>query len=69
MFHLARSAGLPLVPVVASHYYLDFRLNRLNNGKVVIKFMLWVSKETITSQPVRDVVAAVHQRMEAKLLH
>ncbi|MBF1994833.1 hypothetical protein HW114_04530 [Serratia symbiotica] len=66
---MARSAGLPLVPVVASHYYLDFRLNRLNNGKVVIKFMLWVSKETITSQPVRDVVAAVHQRKEAKLLH
>ncbi|USS95226.1 hypothetical protein M5J15_11675 [Serratia symbiotica] len=52
---------------MASHYYLEFRLNRLNNGEVVIKFMLWVSKETITSQPVRDAVAAVYQRMEAKI--
>lgn len=31
--------------------------------------MLWVSKETITSQPVRNVVAAVYQQIEAKLLH
>lgn len=38
-FHLARNAGVPLVPVCVSSYYNDFQLNRLRNGVVRIRFL------------------------------
>lgn len=38
-FHLARHAGVPIVPVCVSSYYRHFRLNRLHNGVVRIRFL------------------------------
>ena len=66
-FHLARNAGLPVVPVCASNYYGNFRLNRINNGEIIIRFLPQVSKETIATQPVREVIATVCQRMSAEI--
>ena len=66
-FHLARNAELPLVPVSVSNYYGYFKLNRINNGKIIIRFLPPVPKETITTQPVRDVVAAVYEKMNTEI--
>ncbi|QKJ85113.1 1-acylglycerol-3-phosphate O-acyltransferase [Paramixta manurensis] len=66
-FHLARNAGLCLVPVSVSNYYGCFKLNRINNGKIIIRFLPPVPKETIATQPVRDVVAAVYEKMNTEI--
>ncbi|GKW40895.1 1-acylglycerol-3-phosphate O-acyltransferase [Pectobacterium parvum] len=66
-FHLARNAGLPLVPVSASNYYSNFKLNRINNGEIIIRFLPPVPKETIDTQPVRDVVATVYEQMSTEI--
>ncbi len=44
-FHLARNAGVPIVPVCISNYYLDFKLNRLSNGVVEIKFLKPIAQD------------------------
>ncbi|HDX9112747.1 lysophospholipid acyltransferase family protein [Enterobacter cloacae] len=66
-FHLARNAGLCLVPVSVSNYYGCFNLNRFNNGKIIIRFLPPVPKEIIATQPVRDVVADVYEKMNTEI--
>ena len=66
-FHLARNAGLSLIPVSVSNYYGSFNLNRINNGKIIIRFLPPVPKETIATQPVREVVAAVYEEMSTEI--
>ncbi|CAJ0998947.1 1-acyl-sn-glycerol-3-phosphate acyltransferase [Sodalis praecaptivus] len=66
-FYLARNARLPLVPVSASNYYTNFRLNGINNGEIFVRFLPAVSKETITAQPVREIVAIVYKQMSAEI--
>lgn len=66
-FHLARNAALPVIPVVASNYYPGFRLNRLKNGEVFIKYLPALSKETIAALPVKDIVASVYKTMNAEI--
>ena len=66
-FHLARNAELPLVPVSASSYYPNFRLNRLNNGEMIIKYLPPIDKETLLTQPVREVVASVYEKINNEI--
>lgn len=66
-FHLARDAGLPLVPVSASNYYGSFKLNRINNGEIIVRFLPPVPKEIIATQPVREVVATVYKQMSTEI--
>ncbi|TNH02323.1 1-acylglycerol-3-phosphate O-acyltransferase, partial [Pasteurellaceae bacterium Phil11] len=37
-FHLAYNTGVPIVPVCISLYYNKLSLNRINNGKIIIKY-------------------------------
>ncbi|MCP1106282.1 1-acylglycerol-3-phosphate O-acyltransferase [Serratia nevei] len=66
-FHLARNAGLPLVPVSASNYYGSFKLNKIDNGEVIIKFLPPVPHEIIATLPVREVVATVYAQMSTEI--
>ncbi|UWS29913.1 1-acylglycerol-3-phosphate O-acyltransferase [Erwinia pyrifoliae] len=66
-FHLARNAALPVIPVAASNYYPDFKLNRLNNGEMIIEFLPALTKETITSLSVKDTVTTVYETMSEKI--
>jgi 1-acyl-sn-glycerol-3-phosphate acyltransferase len=66
-FHLARNAGLSLIPVSVSNYYGSFNLNRINNGKISSSGFYRGAKETIATQPVREVVAAVYEEMSTEI--
>jgi len=66
-FYLARNAQLPLVPIVVNNYYPDFRLNRLNNGEITIKYLPVIEAKAVTSQPLRQVVADTYARMNAEI--
>ncbi|GLR10959.1 1-acyl-sn-glycerol-3-phosphate acyltransferase [Mixta theicola] len=66
-FHLARNAGLPLVPVSASTYYPDYKLNRINNGEVIINFLPPVPKEMVETQPVRETVSFVYNQLSTAI--
>ncbi|CAI0871169.1 1-acylglycerol-3-phosphate O-acyltransferase [Serratia entomophila] len=66
-FHLARNAGFPLVPVSASNYYGSFKLNKIDNGEVIIKFLPAVPHEIIATLPVREVVATVYAQMSTEI--
>ncbi|WP_457913834.1 lysophospholipid acyltransferase family protein [Candidatus Gillettellia adelgis] len=66
-FYLARHGGFPVVPVAVSNYYSYFRLNRLVNGEVIIKFLPAITIIKITSQPIREVIALVYKILDNKI--
>nr|WP_250885714.1 1-acylglycerol-3-phosphate O-acyltransferase [Shewanella jiangmenensis] len=65
-FHTAIAAGAPLVPVLASNQS-HIKLNRWNNGVVIIEMMEPVETKGLDKSNVKELSERVHQVMSAKL--
>lgn len=65
-FHIAQQAGVPIVPICMSQTQGKIKLNRWNNGKVIIEFMPPLQPEDF-ALPVREVAQQVHQLMADKI--
>lgn len=71
-FHIALEAAVPLVPVCMSSTHQQFKLNRWNNGKVIIEMLPPVafSKQDNIRQFAKDMrqqMAAKIQQLDAEL--
>ncbi|MGB0893192.1 MAG: 1-acylglycerol-3-phosphate O-acyltransferase [Parashewanella sp.] len=65
-FHTAIAAGAPVVPVVASCQN-DIKLNRWNNGVVIIEMMKPIDTAGLSKGDAKELSGEVHQLMKAKL--
>ncbi|RYV04226.1 1-acyl-sn-glycerol-3-phosphate acyltransferase [Shewanella sp. OPT22] len=65
-FHTAIASGAPVVPVVASSQN-DIKLNRWNNGTVIIEMMEPVATEGLAKSDVKQLSETVFHQMKAKL--
>ena len=63
-FHIAQQAGVPVVPVIMSSTH-KVRLNKWNNGKVIIQMLAPVPASA--EQPVRELMDTVRQQMQDTL--
>lgn len=67
VFYLARNAALPVIPVATSNNYPDFKFHRLNNSEMIMEFLPALSKENITSLPVKDIVTTFSETTNEKI--
>ncbi|MFQ6371580.1 1-acylglycerol-3-phosphate O-acyltransferase [Shewanella sp. YIC-542] len=65
-FHTAVTTGVPVVPIVASCQN-HIRLNRRNNGVVIIELLEPIATDNVAPGQIREFAAEVHQRMADKL--
>jgi 1-acyl-sn-glycerol-3-phosphate acyltransferase len=65
-FHIAQQAGVPIVPICMSQTQGKIKLNRWNNGKVIIEFLPPLLPEDF-ALPVREVAQQVRSLMEVKI--
>ncbi|TCN90623.1 1-acylglycerol-3-phosphate O-acyltransferase [Shewanella fodinae] len=65
-FHTAIATGVPVVPIIAS-CQSHIRLNRRNNGVVIIELLEPIATDNVAPSQLRDFAAAIHQKMAAKL--
>lgn len=65
-FHIAQQAGVPIVPICMSQTQGKIKLNRWNNGKIIIEFLPPLAPEEF-AVPVREVAAQVRQLMAEKI--
>ena len=66
-FHIAMEAAVPLVPVCMSSTHGQFKLNRWNNGKVIIQLMAPVALPTREQMNIRDFAQSMHQQMQQQI--
>ncbi|QSX34093.1 1-acylglycerol-3-phosphate O-acyltransferase [Shewanella avicenniae] len=64
-FHTAITAGVPVVPVVASCQG-DIKLNRWHNGKVVIEVLPPIQTSALSASDAKNLALTTHQQMSAK---
>ncbi|NIY85383.1 1-acylglycerol-3-phosphate O-acyltransferase [Vibrio hepatarius] len=65
-FHAAIGAGLPVIPIVCSSTS-DVKLNRWNNGHVIVEMLPPVSTEGYRKEQVRELANICRDQMKAKL--
>ena len=65
-FHIAQQAQVAIVPICMSSTSHQIRLNRWNNGKVIIELMPPLQPAELHA-PVRELAAQVHQLMKTKI--
>jgi len=65
-FHIAQQAGVPIVAICMSQTHGKIKLNRWNNGKVIIEFLPPLLPEDF-AVPVREVAQQVHSLMSNKI--
>ena len=65
-FHTAIAAGVPVVPVVSS-CQRHIKLNRWNNGVVIIEMLDPIETKDLTKSDVKMLSGLVHDRMTQKL--
>lgn len=65
-FHAAIGANVPVVPIVCSSTD-DIKLNRWNNGVVIVEVMPPVSTDGLTKEDVRTLSDTCREQMKAKL--
>ncbi|PSV43222.1 1-acylglycerol-3-phosphate O-acyltransferase [Photobacterium sp. GB-36] len=65
-FHAAIGANVPVVPIVCSSTD-HVRLNRWNNGVVIVEVMKPISTDGLTKEDVRSLSSRCHDVMEEKL--
>ncbi|MCG6450762.1 1-acyl-sn-glycerol-3-phosphate acyltransferase, partial [Vibrio parahaemolyticus] len=65
-FHAAIGAGVPIIPIVCSSTD-KLRLNRWNNGHIIVEMLSPVSTEGLGKEHVRELSQRCHQEMKAKL--
>lgn len=66
-FRTAVQAGVPLVPVCASNSHNVIKLNRWNNGKMIIEFLDPVDITDSSREGIRNTANKVHSLMENKI--
>ncbi|EKO3665813.1 1-acylglycerol-3-phosphate O-acyltransferase [Vibrio metschnikovii] len=65
-FHAAIGAKVPIIPIVCSSTN-HLRLNRWNNGHVIVEMLPPVSTEGLTREQVRELSKQCHHDMQIKL--
>ncbi|MFM2588758.1 1-acylglycerol-3-phosphate O-acyltransferase [Vibrio sp. TBV020] len=65
-FHAAIGAKLPIVPIVCSST-AGIKLNRWNNGHVIVEMLPAISTETYGKENVRELANECREQMKAKL--
>ncbi|EPE37253.1 1-acylglycerol-3-phosphate O-acyltransferase [Candidatus Photodesmus anomalopis] len=65
-FHAAVLAGVPIIPIVCTST-TGIRLNRWNNGYVIVEILSPVSTEKYNSHNVRELAKICHLKMKDKL--
>ncbi|MDP5150484.1 1-acylglycerol-3-phosphate O-acyltransferase [Rheinheimera baltica] len=65
-FHIALEANVPVVPVCMSSTHGQFKLNRWNNGKVIVQIM---APQTLQRDQVniREFAQNIHQQMQQQI--
>ncbi|RUO20012.1 1-acyl-sn-glycerol-3-phosphate acyltransferase [Aliidiomarina iranensis] len=66
-FHTAVQAQVPVVPVCMSSTHEKIKLNRWNNGKIIIEMATPVNTDTYTRENVRPLIAKVYEQMLEKI--
>ncbi|MCC8364722.1 1-acylglycerol-3-phosphate O-acyltransferase [Xenorhabdus sp. PB61.4] len=66
-FHAAIAAGVPIVPVCVSSTHGKIKLNRWNNGTVIVEMLPPIDTTEYTKERVRELAAHCHQVMKAKI--
>ncbi len=66
-FHIALEAGVPLVPVCMSSTHGQFKLNRWNNGKVIIQLLAPVELPGKEQLNIRDFAQNIHRQMHGQI--
>lgn len=65
-FHAAVGAGVPIIPIVCSSTD-HLKLNRWNNGHIIVEMLPPVSTEGCTKSDVRELANRCHAQMAEKL--
>ncbi len=65
-FHLAISAGVPIVPVVCSNLHNKVDLNRLNNGTVICEMLEPIDTSEYSRENVKELMEKCYGIMQAK---
>lgn len=65
-FHAAMGAGVPVIPIVCSSTH-NLRLNRWNNGHVIVEMLPPVTVEEYKDKSVRDLSNQCYETMKVKL--
>ncbi|HBO23218.1 MULTISPECIES: 1-acylglycerol-3-phosphate O-acyltransferase [unclassified Providencia] len=66
-FHAAIAAGVPIVPVCVSSTEGKIKLNRWNNGYVIVEMLDPIDTSKYTREQVRELSEYCHRLMEAKI--
>ncbi|WJV54314.1 1-acylglycerol-3-phosphate O-acyltransferase [Pectobacteriaceae bacterium CE90] len=67
-FHAAIAAGVPVVPICISTTSNKIKLNRWNNGHVIVEILPPVDTSTYTKDQARKLAVYCHDLMAAKLV-
>jgi 1-acyl-sn-glycerol-3-phosphate acyltransferase len=67
-FRTALQAGVPIVPVCASNLHQVVKLNRWNNGKVIIEFLPPVYIANSSKEDIRQIANETHEKMAQKII-
>ena len=66
-FRTAILADVPLVPICASNQVGTIKLNRWNNGKIIIEILEPIHLHNVNRENLRPIVNEVHALMKAKV--
>lgn len=66
-FHAAIAAGVPIVPVCVSSTQGKIKLNRWNNGHVILEMLEPIDTKNYTRDQVRELAEYCHTLMENKI--
>lgn len=66
-FHTAIAAEVPLVPICISSTENQVKLNRWNNGKIIVEFLAPVELHLEDRGGVKDLIEQVHGAMKQKI--
>ncbi|CDL79381.1 1-acylglycerol-3-phosphate O-acyltransferase [Xenorhabdus cabanillasii] len=66
-FHAAIAAGVPIVPVCVSSTHDRIKLNRWNNGAVIVEMLPPIDTTKYTKEQVRELAEHCRQMMQAKI--
>ncbi|CAB0151956.1 1-acyl-sn-glycerol-3-phosphate acyltransferase [Pseudidiomarina piscicola] len=66
-FRTALQANVPIVPICVSNLHGRIKLNRWNNGKILIEMLPPIQVSDYSGENVRALVAHCHQQMQSKI--
>ncbi|PHM39868.1 bifunctional L-3-phosphoserine phosphatase/1-acyl-sn-glycerol-3-phosphate acyltransferase [Xenorhabdus mauleonii] len=66
-FHAAITAGVPIVPVCVSTTHGNIKLNRWNNGSVIVEMLPPIDTTKYTKEQVRELAEHCRQLMQNKI--